>query len=58
MKRILIPTERLKAIVELYVVCENPNIKTTDGKVPDIHVVIDCDGAHIMMPNVKGDLDD
>lgn len=58
MKRILIPTKRLKAIVELYMVCQYPNLKTMDGEEPDIRVVVDCDGAHVMMPNVKGDLDD
>jgi len=57
MKRILIETERLKAIVELYLVCQNPQFvrETTDGKDPDMRVVIDEVGAHIMIPNMEGD---
>jgi hypothetical protein len=55
MKRITIETNRLKAIVELYVVCNEPGLaiqKTTDGKKMDIRVFINCDGAHIIIPNL------
>lgn len=57
MKRILIDTKRLKAIVGLYVACHEQPFELLSGKEPDIRVVIDKDGAHVMMPNVKGDLD-
>jgi len=55
MKRILIKTEKLKSIVELYLVCHNPTFvgETTDGKDPDIRVHINEEGAHITIPNIE-----
>ena len=59
MKRITIPMENLKVIAWEHVYNNFGPFEMLFGDtVIDGRVYIDEDGAHIMMPNVKGELDE
>ena len=59
MKRITIPMENLKNIVADHIYEGFGSFELLPGAtMVDIRVYIDQDGAHITMPNVKGDLDE
>lgn len=54
MKRILISTKVLKGLVRELVLKEGHAKELLYGDTPTIHIVIDEDGAHVMMSNVRG----
>lgn len=57
MKRMLIETSEIRGMIRQLVIDEGHADELLHGDKPDIRVVIDEEGAHVMMPNVKGDLD-
>ena len=57
MRRITIDTDILKKIVATHVWSTHGDLRpqfTLDRKEADIRVVIDEEGAHVMIPNAKG----
>ncbi len=55
MKRILISTKVLKGLVkDLMLNGGYANDLLHGDSTPNIHIVIDEEGAHVMMPNVRG----
>lgn len=55
MKRMLIPIQSLKSLVKELVLKRGHADELLHGdSTPNIHVFIDEEGAHVMMPNVRG----